>query len=1222
MRGRRGPVLALAAAAAVAGVCAASADASDSFWNNPLGGSFQLDANWSPGVPGALDNAVFDLSSPLPYVVSISSDVSNNQLRVGNDQLQLAFTPGVTYSLTSTSAFAPAVVIGDLPGDNGQLTLLDATIAAAGQVIVGSDGNGTLIIPAASRLSGGDTSIGFVGNGTLLLQNGGRFTTASASMGSNFSATGVALVDGINSNWSNSGNLYVGDFGSGDLTVSNNALVHSGGIYSGYAGAGSITVDSGGSLQSDSFIRIGDTATGDGSLKLTGGGIAQSVNGSIAFAGGSGSVLVDGFNSRWIVSGTLDAGLGGIGTMTIQNQGSILAGVVNIGSDFDGDGTVNVSGANSVLAAGGLLTVGGNGKGSLLVTGGGTVSSGGGVIGASSAGPNVVSVGGSNSSWNMGNNQLIVGDDGSGTLEISGSATVSNGVAIIARGAGSDGTVVLDDPNTQWISGGLVAVGLNGSGLLQVSGGALVSGSSAVVGGNALGAANGTGSVLLSGTNSVWNLTSSLTIGGGGIGSVSIAGGAKLFDASAIVGDGAGSTGIVNVQDAASQWNTSGTARIGNNGTGDVTIKGGATASSSALDLGANAPGNLAISGAGSSWSTTGTMRVGIAHFGTLTIDTGGSLISGSATVGSALGGIGQVVLSDGGSIWSNPGTLNVGRGGGDGVVSVQNGAALTSGAANIGGDGTSLSGNGAVLVKGVGSHWTAGPVVLGLGGSGDIEATLGGVIDAASVIASNGPASSLGSVKVADAGSRLNVSGVIEVAHDVSGTLDVSNGGVVSSGSGVIGTLPSATGTASVAGSGSKWNVGGNLDVAINGAGSLSIGNGGVVTATTASVGRGALGTGTVAISDAGSQFTLGDSLYIGGDSTGPQGNGMVSIAGSATVSATNQIKVWASGTLDLNNANVSTALVDLQGGLISGNGALASPVSSTNGRISTGSAITLSAPLSIVSGSNLTKQGTGTLTISGPQNHGAGATLNVAGGTVVINSDAGTAASAASAAAANLTVRVSGSRVTLGSDQELSGLDVQFANAGSQSFDLATPGAPGAFRAVRVYAADLAGAKNSIYAAMRNANAAGAPDPTDGIFDSGLLAHPGSKLGIARLNDLHGDPYILIRPTRVGDLNLDGSVTISDFIDLASNFNGVNKTWQEGDLNYDGQVTISDFIDLASNFNAGYSGEALPISPQDQQTLAMFASSIGLAVPEPASMTLILGMTTALLATRRRRR
>jgi hypothetical protein len=202
---------------------------------------------------------------------------------------------------------------------------------------------------------------------------------------------------------------------------------------------------------------------------------------------------------------------------------------------------------------------------------------------------------------------------------------------------------------------------------------------------------------------------------------------------------------------------------------------------------------------------------------------------------------------------------------------------------------------------------------------------------------------------------------------------------------------------------------------------------------------------------------------------------------------------------------------------------------------------------------------------------------------------------------------------------------VSVDFANPGAQSFNLASPSGAGAFRAVRIYAADLVGAKNSIYAAIKNANAAGAPDPTDGVYDSGLASHANAKLGIAQLTDLHGDAYLLIRPTRIGDLNLDGTVTISDFIDLASNFNGINKTWQEGDLNYDGAVTISDFIDLASNFNGAYSGS---ISNGDTELLASFASSIGVdpsiigsAVPEPSTL-LVLSIGSTLLATRRRRR
>src|SRR5207248_1047496 len=130
-----------------------------------------------------------------------------------------------------------------------------------------------------------------------------------------------------------------------------------------------------------------------------------------------------------------------------------------------------------------------------------------------------------------------------------------------------------------------------------------------------------------------------------------------------------------------------------------------------------------------------------------------------------------------------------------------------------------------------------------------------------------------------------------------------------------------------------------------------------------------------------------------------------------------------------------------------------------------------------------------------------------------------------------------------------------------------------------------------------------------------------PNAKLGIARLTDLPGDPYLLIRPTRIGDLNLDGVVSISDFIDLASNFNGTNKTWQEGDLNYDGAVTISDFIDLASNFNGSYTGETLPVSAADAQLLADFAAAHGISVPEPQMLGLMALSASGLIARRRRR-
>jgi len=71
-------------------------------------------------------------------------------------------------------------------------------------------------------------------------------------------------------------------------------------------------------------------------------------------------------------------------------------------------------------------------------------------------------------------------------------------------------------------------------------------------------------------------------------------------------------------------------------------------------------------------------------------------------------------------------------------------------------------------------------------------------------------------------------------------------------------------------------------------------------------------------------------------------------------------------------------------------------------------------------------------------------------------------------------------------------------------------------------------------------------------------------------------------------GDLNLDGTVSIADFITLASNFNKTNATWADGDLNGDGIVSISDFIDLASHFNQSISSPSAPTTPQPPLLMA----------------------------------
>src|SRR5258706_4971241 len=269
--------------------------------------------------------------------------------------------------------------------------------------------------------------------------------------------------------------------------------------------------------------------------------------------------------------------------------------------------------------------------------------------------------------------------------------------------------------------------------------------------------------------------------------------------------------------------------------------------------------------------------------------------------------------------------------------------------------------------------------------------------------------------------------------------------------------------------------------------------------------------------------------------------------------------------------------------------------------------STLTISGALNLATNTTLAKKGSGTVHLTGPQTIGANSEIHVIEGSLRLAANLGQSARLAIQGNQNS----ANALVTLESDQDLADLAANTADPALQGLNLASSTFPSAFRSLRVHAADLSASKASLYSAIQQ----GHLTPGDGIFDSSLAAHPGSAVGIAASSS----GYILIRPTRIGDINLDGTVTISDFIDLSSNFGRTGVTWQEGDLNYDGSVTISDFIDLASNFGATYAGDAIPISAADQLAINSFAASHGIAVPEPSSIPLLLLVSLATLRPRR---
>ncbi len=102
-----------------------------------------------------------------------------------------------------------------------------------------------------------------------------------------------------------------------------------------------------------------------------------------------------------------------------------------------------------------------------------------------------------------------------------------------------------------------------------------------------------------------------------------------------------------------------------------------------------------------------------------------------------------------------------------------------------------------------------------------------------------------------------------------------------------------------------------------------------------------------------------------------------------------------------------------------------------------------------------------------------------------------------------------------------------------------------------------------------------------------------------------------LLLFYTYTGDVNLDGKVDQTDYYNIIANMGKTGAGWFDGDLNGDGTVSLADF-DIVSTQLAAGAGFAPSLA-------AAFGRSYAVAVPEPASLTLLAVGALALLRRRR---
>lgn len=326
-----------------------------------------------------------------------------------------------------------------------------------------------------------------------------------------------------------------------------------------------------------------------------------------------------------------------------------------------------------------------------------------------------------------------------------------------------------------------------------------------------------------------------------------------------------------------------GTLFLGLGGAADLTMEDDLTSDSVSLGWNSGSTGSATITGAGNDWTNSGAIYVGNGGDGVISILDGAAVTTGEMNIASGTTSTGTVNLEDNSTL-NTSGLLYVGFGGdassgGHGYLNILSGSDVNS-ADSIIANGTNTIGD--ALVSGTGSTWTTtGGLLVGGGGVGTLDVINEGFVQSGTATIANLASASGSSVNVDGAGSQWSVLGDLYLGSGGSGTLNVTNNGSVELGAAYLGYAASGSGAIVV--DDAALSITDRIGVGYNGTGSLTIRNGATVDSDGAILGWNSAATGTATVTGAGSRWDNTGTLYVGN-----LGDGFLTIADGAAVTST----------------------------------------------------------------------------------------------------------------------------------------------------------------------------------------------------------------------------------------------------------------------------------------------------------------------------------------------
>lgn len=320
-----------------------------------------------------------------------------------------------------SASVALCAVVSLLP-----LALHAQSVAGSGDIVTSDP------VTSPSWVFNGNTFIGNTGSGALSVDGGGTVTgNGNLDVGESAGSSGQIVVDGMGSVLTPRLNFYVGNYGYGQIFITNGGVVHSPDprlygagstiVLGQYAGStGKIFVNGPGSslvLDTNFFLGTFDansspTRSGTGVLDVSGGG---SVISSRYLFFSNGTVHVTGAGSI-IDTANIQSGFGGTTNILVEK-----GGIFNVnstygcsscyGASFYGDrtplvSTITVTDAGSQFDSAGTLRVGygsgGPALGTLNILNGATATVGDfAIVGIGAGAAGVANVSGAGSTWNV-----------------------------------------------------------------------------------------------------------------------------------------------------------------------------------------------------------------------------------------------------------------------------------------------------------------------------------------------------------------------------------------------------------------------------------------------------------------------------------------------------------------------------------------------------------------------------------------------------------------------------------------------------------------------------------------------------------------------------------------------------------------------------------------------------------------------------------------------------